>query len=165
MYLHTFIIYPQGLSCYVTSNGKQGTHDVTIRKHTVRCRYNAVNFLPSPHEIHPIARPLGRGMVCNLWFDTLLYILLQSTQCRNRFRFIFDRVIRHSTVLLVIGPLLGESNSYLWIPPQRASNVDLSCFVCCKPEHTVELTVHHGIMDVAWQIAQPLTLQCSCVSH
>ena len=37
------------------------------------CRYNAVNFLPNPDKIHPIARPLGRGMMCNLWFDTDLY--------------------------------------------------------------------------------------------
>ena len=40
---------------------------------TVQCRYNAVNFLPNPHYIHPIARPLGRDMGCNLWFDTDLY--------------------------------------------------------------------------------------------
>ena len=31
---------------------------------TVRCRYNAVNFLTKIHKRHPIARPLGRGMVC-----------------------------------------------------------------------------------------------------
>ena len=24
---------------------------------TVNCRYNAVNFLPNPHNSHPIARP------------------------------------------------------------------------------------------------------------
>ena len=60
---------------------------------TVQRRYNAVNFLPNPHKIHPIARPLGRGMVCNLCFDTLIYILLQSTQCRIRYRVIFDRII------------------------------------------------------------------------
>ena len=45
----------------------------TWKASTVRYRYNAVNFLPNPHEIHPIVRPLGRGMVCNLWFDTDLY--------------------------------------------------------------------------------------------
>ena len=28
----------------------------------VRCRYNAVHFLPNTHNIHPIARPLGRSM-------------------------------------------------------------------------------------------------------
>ena len=38
--------------------------------------YNAVNFLPNLHKIHPIARPLGRGMGCNLWFDTDLYSAL-----------------------------------------------------------------------------------------
>ena len=27
--------------------------------YTVRCGYNAVTFLPNPHKMHPIARPLG----------------------------------------------------------------------------------------------------------
>ena len=34
--------------------------------YTVRCRYNAVNFLTNIHKRHPIARPLGRGMGCIL---------------------------------------------------------------------------------------------------
>ena len=59
----------------------------------MRCRYNTVNFLPNPHKIHPIARPLGRGLVCDLCVDTLIYILLQSAQCGKRYRVIFDRVI------------------------------------------------------------------------
>ena len=29
----------------------------TLLLYTVRCRYNAVNFHPNPHERHPIARP------------------------------------------------------------------------------------------------------------
>ena len=50
-------------------------YDVTRPQwlNTVRCRYNAVNFLPNPHKIHLITRPLGRDMGCNLWFDTGLY--------------------------------------------------------------------------------------------
>ena len=36
-------------------------------KYTVRCRYNAVNFLQNPHNRHPIARPWGWGMGCLLW--------------------------------------------------------------------------------------------------
>ena len=48
-----------------------------IISHTVRCRYNAVNFLTNIHKRHPIARPLGRGMGCLLWIQHLLDILLQ----------------------------------------------------------------------------------------
>ena len=33
---------------------------------TVRCHYNAVNFLQNPHKRHPIARPFGRDMACIL---------------------------------------------------------------------------------------------------
>ena len=45
---------------------------------TVRCRYNAVNFIPNPYKIPTISRQntthiIGRGMGCNLWFDTDLY--------------------------------------------------------------------------------------------
>ena len=35
---------------------------------TVRCLYNAVNFLQNPHNRHPIARPWGRDMGCLLRF-------------------------------------------------------------------------------------------------
>ena len=42
---------------------------------TVRCRYNAVNFLTNTHKRHPIARPLGRGMGCILWIQHLINIL------------------------------------------------------------------------------------------
>ena len=61
--------------------------------HEVQCRYNAVNFLPNPHKIQPISRPSGRDMGCNLWFDTLIYILHQSTQCCIKYRVILNRVI------------------------------------------------------------------------
>ena len=59
----------------------------------MHCRYNVVNFLPNPHKIHPIARTLGWAMGCILWFDTAIYILLESTQCCMKYRVIFDRVI------------------------------------------------------------------------
>ena len=69
-------VHPHQLFRDLTKNGEPPGPP-----HTVRCRYNAVKFLPNPHKIHPIACPLGRDMGCNLWFDILVYILLQSTQC------------------------------------------------------------------------------------
>ena len=45
---------------------------------TVRCRYNAVNFLQNTHNRHPIARPWGRDMGCLLWIQTLITVLHQS---------------------------------------------------------------------------------------
>ena len=42
---------------------------------TVRCRYNAVNFLKKySHKRHPIARPLGRGTGCILWIQHMIDI-------------------------------------------------------------------------------------------
>ena len=38
-------------------------------------------FYANPHKMHP-----GRDMRCNLWFHTLIYILLQSTQCCMKYR-------------------------------------------------------------------------------
>ena len=42
---------------------------------TVRCRYNTVNFLPNPHNRHPINRPWGRHMGYLLWFLYLIHLL------------------------------------------------------------------------------------------
>ena len=49
---------------------------------TVRCRYNAVNFLQNYHNRHRTARPWGRGMGCLLWVWILIYVLLLSSQRR-----------------------------------------------------------------------------------
>ena len=59
----------------------------------VWCRYNAVNFLQNLHRIHPIARPLGRGMGCILWVQTVIYTLPQSLQWCMQNHDILDRVI------------------------------------------------------------------------
>ena len=42
---------------------------------TGRCRYNAVGFLTNIHKIQPIARVLGRGMGCLLWFQHLIDVV------------------------------------------------------------------------------------------
>ena len=59
---------------------------------TVRCRYNAVNFLKNSHKRHPIARPLGRGMGWLLWIQHLvdilppfLYLLMFDRNVRPRY--------------------------------------------------------------------------------
>ena len=47
---------------------------------TVRCHYNAVNFLQNIHKRHNIAHPSGRGMGCLLWVQSLIDILPQFLQ-------------------------------------------------------------------------------------
>ena len=44
------------------------TVDCLVIGSTVQYRYNAVNFLPNPHNRHPIAHPWGWAMGCLLWF-------------------------------------------------------------------------------------------------
>ena len=47
-------------------------------RYIVRWHYNAVSFLPNPHNIDPIAHPWGQDMGCLLWVDTLIYVVLQT---------------------------------------------------------------------------------------
>ena len=58
--------------------------------YTVRCRYNVVNFLPNPHKILIFFCP-NRWAI--LWFDTLIQILLWSTQCSIKYHVILDWVM------------------------------------------------------------------------
>ena len=60
---------------------------------TMWCLYNAVNFHQNSHKMHPIAHPLGQDMGCNLWFDSLIQIMLQTTQCCMKHLVILDRII------------------------------------------------------------------------
>ena len=78
---------------YVVNGLSLSNHPCERTPITVRCRYNAVNFLPNPHKIHIIARWLGRDMGCNLWFDTQIYIMFHSAQSTLKYRVILDRVI------------------------------------------------------------------------
>ena len=64
------------MSCDIVSDLQTAIKSVRYLN-TVRSRYNAVNFLPNPHKIQPIAPPLGRGMVSILWVQTLTYTLCQ----------------------------------------------------------------------------------------
>ena len=59
------LLNPDDVTTVQQSTTKPCAH--FIMSNTVRCRYNAVNFLPNPHKRHPIARPWGRDMGCLLW--------------------------------------------------------------------------------------------------
>ena len=48
-------------------------------QYTVRCRYNAVNFLTNIHKRHPITRPLGRDMGCLLW--SRIWLIFCPSSC------------------------------------------------------------------------------------
>ena len=62
-------------------------------EYTVRCRFNAVNYLTNIHKRHPIARPTGRGMGCVLWIRHLIDILPQFLQIYMQCLTKLDRVI------------------------------------------------------------------------
>ena len=64
-----------------------------VKINTVRCRYNAVNFITNIHKRHPMARPLGRGMGCLLWIQHLIDIISQFLQLSMQNLTILDRVI------------------------------------------------------------------------
>ena len=60
---------------------------------TVRSRYHAVNFLPNPLKIHPIAHPLGWGMGCILWAQIVIYTLSKPLQWYMQYHILLDRLI------------------------------------------------------------------------
>ena len=64
---------------------------------TMQCRYNAVYFLQNPLKIHPIVRPLGRGLGCILWVQTVIYFRHQSLQRCMLYHPIFYRVRYNGT--------------------------------------------------------------------
>ena len=61
--------------------------------YTVQCSYNSVNFIQNSYKRHIIARPLGRGMVCLLWIQSLIYILSSSLQSCMQYIVILDHII------------------------------------------------------------------------
>ena len=78
---------------------------------TVQCVYNAVNFLPNHHKVHPIARPLGRDMGCILWVKTVIYTSPQSLQwCMHYHEHIGPRFTALDCILLKIILKLGPRN-------------------------------------------------------
>ena len=70
---------------------KSYTHIMCPR--TVRCRYNAINFLTKIHKRQPRARPLGRGMGCLLCIQLLNDILPRFQQLFMQYLIILDLVI------------------------------------------------------------------------
>ena len=50
-----------------------------LNGYTVRCSYNAVNFLPNPHNIHPIVRPLRARYGVILSVQTVSYTTSVTT--------------------------------------------------------------------------------------
>ena len=62
-------------------------HDETpLWRYTVLCR------LSNPHTRHPIARQWRRNMGCDLWFQSVIYILLLSLYCCLWYHVILGRI-------------------------------------------------------------------------
>ena len=87
----------------------------------VQCWYNAVNFLPNPHNRHPTACPWGWAMGCLLWVKTLWcsasvsevpYVISCYRQISNtRGALMGNEIVDHS---YVVGASPGCSN-YIFI--------------------------------------------------
>ena len=77
---------------------------IVLDKHTVRCRYNVVDFPQHHLKWHPIAHPLGRGMGCLLWVQAYIHILSQSSEWCVQFHVILDRVITTLDCILQMTP-------------------------------------------------------------
>ena len=102
----------------------------------MRYSYNAVDFLPISHNGHPIARPWGRVMGCQLWVWSLIYVLLLSSQYRWQYRDKLDRVI---TALDYICPRSALCCVLSWFVTGRY--YPYSLWLCHLPR---ELSPHQG---------------------
>ena len=95
----------------------------------VWCHYNVIQFFQNPHSRHSIAHPLGRGMGCPLWVQTLFYIPPQSLCLRLKYHAIPVGIIRHSTVFIC---LIYRLN---W-------DQDLRVVLTCTDRHTSLSSLH-----------------------
>ena len=66
-------------------------------EHAVWCYYNAVKFHEYSHKMHPI-----EGMGCNLWFNTLICIMLQSMQCCMKYLVTLDCIMLALDCILLV---------------------------------------------------------------
>ena len=105
----------------------QNTKKPELYAYSVRCHYNAVNFLPNPH---------WRAMGCLLWFWYLIHFLPLFSQCRIWYRDKLDRVI---TALHCI---YGGSWERYWMCELRRSfgklynNLAAPMAIVCREPHT-----------------------------
>ena len=61
---------------------------------------------------------------------------------------------------LVTDPLWGESTGHQWIPPAKASDADLWCFLWSEPEQTVEEAIR---TPVIWDAIAPIMTSLQCL--
>ena len=123
--------------------------------HTVLCRYNAVKFLPNSPKIHPLARPLGRGMGCILWVRTVIFTLPQSLQWLVQYHVILDHVI---TALGCIWPF-----EWFSLPPSRFrpphvlfSNKVICVWFCQKTgqRNHVHIIMDENCLGLIWRFPE-----------
>ena len=105
--------------CWVTVWNLLGV----VSQTTVRCRFNAVNFLQNSHNTHPIARQLGRSMGCFCEFK--VWFMFCTNHCSSVCNMMLycTALYRHSTVIMVsIGVAFGyvphHEQFQSWFYPQ-----------------------------------------------
>ena len=70
------------------------------------------------HKIHPIARPVRRGMGCPLWVETYNFMMMSS----------------NGNIFRVTGQSCGKFTGHRWISHTKASDAGLWCFLWSVPE-------------------------------
>ena len=132
--------------------------------YTVRCHYNAVNFLQNSHNRHPIARPWGRGMGCLLCVWSIVYVLLLSSQRRMKYRDNLDWIITALdwTVTLSLMGWPHTRNDGFILRCQFSHGV--GCHQCGHPVRAGSVDQYHYVCNVHCLFsAKPLPHQCCLV--
>ena len=112
------------------------------------------------HHQHP-NRPSGVQCQCvKIVFLTVIYgLIISRKKWNNVCTIIIDCLCIHSMVIIVMmtssngnifhvtGPLCGEFASHRWIPPTKASDAELWCFLWSESEQTVEQTIKRLVIS------------------
>ena len=80
--------------------------------------FNKLMFMPTSHSTHH--RVTGEQRLKTTWYCTVMCSPMMTSSNR--------------IILRVAGPLCGEFTGYLWIPPTKASEAELWCFLWSAPE-------------------------------
>ena len=94
--------------------------------------YGTLNFIPNPHNRHPIAHPWGWDMGCLLCVWTLIYILLPS-HCS-------------ATLNIISYWIMNSDHTYGWVIVQEPHNQ------CISHGVTSILHWHSKYCDISWYL-------------
>ena len=133
-----------------------------MKRSTVRCCYNAVNFLANPHNIHPFRARYGVSFVSthsdiwNAWVNAVLYEL----SCYTGLRYNGTRLYMHR--VLVLPAVTGSLQQVFYLTAsleweqnwQRLKRKMRECWQLIRKQHkNIDIVI--TVCKTSWKFKQP----------